>query len=89
MRIERCPTKCAAKLGRGECKRVPRGALYLIGYYLGCPACGFAQAIRTEDASIVETGMDVGETPELSISLVTCSRCGKAFRVDRDEVLLG
>jgi hypothetical protein len=87
MRLERCPNKCTAKLRAGECKRVPRNSVgYLAGYYIGCPGCGLPQAVRPEDATIVEEGMDVGETPRLSVSAVRCSRCSVVYRIDGDEI---
>lgn len=88
MRLVRCPTKCTAKLRAGECKRIPRDAAYLAGYYVGCPVCGMPQAIRPEDATILEEGLDPGETPRLTVSAVTCSRCASVFRIDADEVLV-
>lgn len=85
MRLVRCQDKCVAKLRAGECKRAPRGVGRLFGYYVGCPACGLAQPIVVGEVSIVEEGMEVGETPRLTIAAVTCGRCGCVFEIDRDE----
>jgi hypothetical protein len=89
MRLARCPSKCTAKLRSGECKRVPQNvAVYLAGYYVGCPGCGFPQAVRVEDATIAEEGMDVGEVPRLTVSPVRCSRCEVLYRIDSDEITI-
>jgi hypothetical protein len=86
VRLSRCPKTCASKLRAGEAKRIPTGALQLAGYYLGCPACGFPRACSVTEVDFVETGMDVGETPGLTMGEVRCDRCGVFFRVVEDEI---
>jgi ferredoxin len=87
VRIARAPSKCTRRFAPGDARRVPKDLTILSGYYVGCPGCGRAVSISITAATIVEEGMDVGETPAVSISPVTCDRCGVHFRVDRDEVV--
>ena len=88
MRLRRCPTKCTRKIVAGDARRVPaRDLSILSGYYLGCPGCGRAVSVSATATAMREAGMDVGETPELTVAPTACDRCGVRFRVDRDEVV--
>lgn len=78
----RCPDKCNAKLRHAEAKRIPRSALYLHGYYIGCPSCGLPQAVTVFDVAIAEEG------PLVSIERIVCGSCGCCYRIDRDEVTI-
>lgn len=89
MRVVRRPTKCVARLAPGEVKRIPvRDTRYLVGYYLACPACGRVQAVPKEEGQFVESGMDLGEVPLLSMKHVDCTNpaCGKKIVIEADEV---
>lgn len=87
MRIVRAPKKCVARLSPGEVKRIPvADTRYLVGYYMACPSCGRVQAITREEGEMVETGMDVGEIPTLTMKPVECVRCKKQISIVRDEM---
>lgn len=89
MYILRVPSKCVARLAAGEVKRIPvSNPTYLAGYYIGCPSCGRPQAIPTANAQFHEEGLDVGDTPVLSMSKVECDRCHVCFSIERDEVIV-
>lgn len=89
MLITRCPAKCVAKLKAGEIKRIPvSNVTYLVGYYMGCPACGRVQAIPHTEGNFVETGLDVGEKPSLSMGIVECTRCHVNFEIQNDEAIV-
>lgn len=39
---------CSRTLAKGECKRVPQRG-YLVGFFFGCPNCGFIAPFLDED----------------------------------------
>jgi hypothetical protein len=89
VRLVRCPTKCIAKLARGEAKRVPaKSVSYLAGYYIGCPFCGLPQTIRSCDAAFIESGLDVEEDIVMNMSPVCCTRCDGIYRIEQDEIVV-
>jgi ribosomal protein S27AE len=71
-----------AKLTHGEARRVP-AAGPLVGYYLGCAACGRTTVAAAHETAFQET------TDGLTMAPVTCSRCGVRVRIDDDEMTHG
>ena len=86
--------KCSRFLQRGEVKRNPQRGAMLIGYVMGCPACGFSAWVNHDDcgtqkgAGFVEdppTNVQVGiavmrKIVAMKVSQV-CVRCRRTIRV--------
>jgi hypothetical protein len=85
-------TKCSRKLEPGEVKRVtPRGPVF-VGYYVGCPACGFVAAhLDGEAVSFSETRAESPQAPFVLVGMegVRCVRkeCGCRLVVDGGDLL--
>ena len=80
--------KCPRDLARGEVKRVmQRGPL--VGYYVGCPACGFVASYLHDACGFLEER----SAPTTVLTLVgverppACLKCGLRLRVEGGEVV--
>lgn len=86
--------KCSRFLARGEVKRNPQRGKYLIGYIVGCPACGFSAWLNHEDCGtqvgagfVEEPPTDVNLPPNVPRRIVSltnpaeCVRCKRRIRV--------
>lgn len=86
--------KCARFLARGEVKRNPQRGSILIGYVIGCPACGFSAWINHESCG-TQVGAGFVEDPPTSVVLAPsvprrivamttpqrCVRCKRTIRI--------
>ncbi len=82
---------CISQLRRGEAKRVPKNLLVKpVGYYVGCPGCGFPQVITTREVDD-KLGQDVAEDALMGAVSIgpgyACDRCGVRFRVEAGEIV--
>ncbi|GAC1538265.1 MAG: hypothetical protein NVS3B10_29530 [Polyangiales bacterium] len=64
--------KRPCRLERGELRRVPQDRTYrgIVGYYVGCPACGFVTAVLQG----VEY-QTITESAEGEVTFSTAARC--------------
>jgi hypothetical protein len=86
--------KCSRFLARGEVKRNPQRGALLIGYVIGCPACGWSAWINHEDCGTQKGAAFVEDPPteeRVSLTVVRrivsmanpqlCIRCKRHIRV--------
>lgn len=79
--------KCSRTLARGEVKRVmQRGPL--VGYYIGCPACGFVGCHLDDECGFVEATGIGGRPMVVAIQRPPrCYRCQRVLVVESDRLL--
>jgi hypothetical protein len=81
--------KCPRKLDPGEVKRCPYVGPYLVGYYLGCPGCGF-RATYGEECGFEEgpAPPKLGDPrPLLSAAHApTCIGCKKLIKIANETI---
>jgi hypothetical protein len=73
--------RCVSKLLAGDIKRVPQMVeMEPIGYYIGCPSCGFPRAVLTDETLIVETD------GKLTTGPVRCDKCLRTYQIRDDQI---
>lgn len=85
MRVTRS-NGCVARLAPGEAKRIPhRNENPLVGYYIGCPACGRVNVVTSFEQTFIED--DEGLTMRPGI---VCERpsCAKRFSIEQNEFIV-
>lgn len=86
--------KCSRFLARGEVKRNPQRGSILIGYVIGCPACGFSAWVNHEScgtqvgaAFVEDPPSNAILSPKVSRRIVAmgvpqrCVRCKRTIRI--------
>lgn len=77
---------CVARLAPGEVKRIPaRSESPLVGYYIGCPACGRVNAAPSFEQTFVEDEAGLTMRPGID-----CARpsCMKRFSIEQNEFIV-